>query len=53
MVQITLNMRKPILSTLLALLGAATLSAQMMPDSTVAITAYWEVGDKMDYKPKS
>jgi hypothetical protein len=42
-------MRKPILSTLLALLGAATLSAQMMPDSTVAITARWEVGDKMDY----
>lgn len=41
-------MKKPLLS-LLALLSAVTLSAQLMPDSTVVITARWEVGDKMDY----
>ncbi len=41
-------MRK-LLLTLSALLCAAALGAQMMPDSTVQVIAYWEVGDKMDY----
>ena len=38
-----------ILSFLLSILCANPLSAQMMPDSTVHITAYWEVGDTADY----
>ena len=32
-----------------ALLAPGTLSAQMMPDSTVQIVAYWNVGDRVDY----
>lgn len=32
-----------------ALLAPGTLSAQMMPDSTVQVVAYWEVGDQMEY----
>ena len=38
-----------ILSFLLSILCTNPLSAQMMPDSTVHITAYWEVGDTADY----
>ena len=40
---------KKLILTLSALLCAAALGAQMMPDSTVQVIAYWEVGDKMDY----
>lgn len=36
----------PLLFTLCA---AGTVSAQMLPDSTVQVVAYWDVGDKMDY----
>jgi len=32
-----------------ALLGVAA-NAQMMPDSTVNICAYWELGDKYEYR---
>ena len=42
-------MKKLLLSFSAALLAAASLSAQMMPDSTVQVVAYWEVGDKIDY----
>ena len=38
-----------LLPLLAALVVPGTLSAQMMPDSTVQIVAYWEVGDKIDY----
>ena len=40
---------KKLILTLSALLCAVALGAQMMPDSTVQVIAYWEVGDKMDY----
>ncbi len=33
----------------LALAAAAAAQAQIMPDSTVQITAYWRVGDRMTY----
>lgn len=42
------NMQRFFISVLLALCGLAA-SAQMMPDSTVQICAYWSVGDKYDY----
>jgi len=38
-----------LLPLLAALLAPGKLSAQMMPDSTVQIIAYWEVGDQIDY----
>lgn len=38
-----------LLPILAALLVPGKASAQMMPDSTVQIVAYWEVGDKVDY----
>ena len=38
-----------LLPLLAALLVPGTLSAQMMPDSTVQVVAYWEVGDQMEY----
>ena len=37
------------LSFLFSILSANSLSAQMMPDSTVQVIAYWEVGDYADY----
>ena len=40
---------KRILPVVCTLLAALPLAAQMMPDSTVQVVAYWEVGDKMDY----
>ena len=42
-------MKKNLIALLCILLAAPTLSAQMMPDSTVQVVAYWEVGDRMDY----
>ena len=41
---------KKLLTVLGALLGAFAASAQMMPDSTVQVCAYWEVGDKYNYQ---
>lgn len=38
-----------LLPLLAALLAPGEASAQMMPDSTVQIVAYWEVGDQLDY----
>lgn len=42
-------MKLKLIALLCALLAAAGLRAQMMPDSTVRIIARWEVGDRMDY----
>lgn len=38
-----------LLPILAALLVPGKASAQMMPDSTVQIVAYWNVGDRVDY----
>lgn len=41
---------KRVLTILTALVWAWTASAQMMPDSTVQVCAYWEVGDKYHFQ---
>lgn len=41
-------MQRFFISTILMLCGLAA-SAQMMPDSTAQVCAYWSVGDKYDY----
>lgn len=42
-------MRNGIITLILTLCVAPSLMAQMMPDSTVQITAYWDKGDKVVY----
>ena len=44
-----MNKLYALLPLLAALFVPGTLSAQMMPDSTVQVVAYWEVGDQMEY----
>ena len=40
---------KRIITITAALLTALGAAAQMMPDSTVQIVSYWQVGDKYAY----
>lgn len=40
---------KRIITITAALLMALSAAAQMMPDSTVQIVSYWQVGDKYAY----
>lgn len=42
-------MKSRICLTILALAAAMAAHAQLMPDSTVQITAYWQPGDRMTY----
>lgn len=42
-------MKKRVLLSAVALVASVAASAQMMPDSTVQIVAYWSKGDKISY----
>ena len=44
-----LNMKKSVISVIAALVSF-TASAQMLPDSTVQVCAYWHKGDKVTYR---
>ena len=44
-----LNMKKSVISAIAAMVSF-TASAQMLPDSTVQVCAYWNKGDKVTYK---
>ncbi len=46
-------MMKKLLFALLGTLLSVSLSAQMMPDSTFQVIAYWEVGDSLSYTCKN
>ena len=43
-------MKKVIVVSALAMLAAFSAGAQMMPDSTVQVIAYWDKGEKVMYK---
>ncbi|MCQ2146622.1 MAG: hypothetical protein MJZ16_03805 [Bacteroidales bacterium] len=46
-------MNRRIILTIVSLLWTTLSFAQWMPDSTVQVVAYWELGDKMQYQVKA
>lgn len=47
------NMKKAIVLSAFVLLACFSAGAQMMPDSTVQVVAYWDKGDKVMYSVES